>query len=138
MKDEHSKLFLKYLRDSIQISSTKNKNLIFYVYDEQLILKNKLNSCIDDNKIIQNLMLNDYKDKIIFEFDLLNKYFFIDHDKIWAVFNEKYGYNSTYLRSFFGKLLKKNNYKQKFEFIGWKVLNYYKPNLISANLSNVK
>ncbi len=86
------KEFFDLINNCIRFTSDEYTNIIFYYYDTKLIRQKKLSKI--ENVEIKLDLTNIDNDKILFEQDTKNKYFWVDYREIWSKFETKYQHNT--------------------------------------------
>ncbi len=108
------KEFFDLINNCIRFTSDKYTNIIFYYYDTKLIRQSKLSKI--ENIEIKLDLTNIDNDKILFEQDIKNKYFWfwIAQHKIYSKFKMKYRNNTLHINKIIKGML--NNHANLKEY----------------------
>lgn len=95
--------FLKYMNNCFMLIDENYSPKIYYFYNENYIRQRKLNRTFN---IKDNIEIDIKNSELYFEADYINRYFFINSDKIFSVFEKKYNMSYFTLSSTLKNLFK--------------------------------
>ena len=103
-------LFLKYWNECYLATCIEYPESIFHIHDIQVLRQKKLYRILGKGDFeISDKYYRDVKYNIIFEQDYKSKEFWISYNKIWSVFQSKYGLNYNQIRDIISGWLKEDS-----------------------------
>jgi hypothetical protein len=100
--DKKEKLFLELIEGfEWKCDIKKYPNFLFGFKDDICLFEIHNHSGLNQNKIIANY-------RFVLEQDLKNADFWFDYDKIWSVFESKFGMNYNEIKSFMNGMVEKH------------------------------
>ena len=99
-------LFMKYWNECYLAVCKELPESIFHIHDNQVLRQKKLYRILEKKEFKIEIQFKDIKNNIIFEEDYKRNRFWVNYEKIWLVFQEKYGLNYKEIMSLISDWLK--------------------------------